>query len=268
MKTLGRSAAVLGLCWILSGCQETLYSGLSEPEANLMRQTLMQRGIDASKRVGDDGKHALEIDRADVTRALQVLQAAGLPRNKFASTIEVLKTDALVASPAEDRARLSYALSQELASTLSAIDGVVTARVHLVLPDRPALAISKSAAPSASVFIKHRPGYNLQASVMSVRQLVARSVEGLAPEQVSVVMWPAEREEALPEGVPQRAAPAQPWLQPLLLVLAAAAGLLGGLWLQGRHLPVPAGASPASGPPPSWWARLQRLRSLPSKRVA
>lgn len=181
---------VLGL--LLAGCQETLYSGLDEAEANRMRQALLRQGIASDKRVAEDGRYKLDVARDDIGPALRALEAAGLPRHRFADPMQLIRSDALVASPAEDRARLGYALSQELAATLSTIDGVVGARVHLVLPERSPLGTAKAAPPSASVLVRHRPGHNLQALSLSIRQLVARGVEGLAPEQVSVTLVAAE----------------------------------------------------------------------------
>ncbi len=246
MNTLWRNAArrarhgvLLMVLMVLAGCQETLYSGLSESEANQMRQALLRQGIDSDKRTGDDGKLQLTVARDDIGRALRELERAGLPRHKFTSTLDVLKSDALVASPAEDRARLAYALSQELSATISGIDGVVSARVHLVMPDKPAFgALRNLTPPSASVLVKFRPGHNLQAVTLAIRQLVARSVEGLNPEHVSVVLLPsssAEAAEAAPmPPVAGMATGAGAALSPRWLLAAAAlGGVLGALamWL-------------------------------------
>jgi type III secretion protein J len=47
---------------------------------------------------------------------------------------KVFKREGFVSSPLEERARLVHAMSQEIANTINNIDGVVTARVHLVVP--------------------------------------------------------------------------------------------------------------------------------------
>lgn len=223
-----RTATVLCLAVLLVACNEPLYSGLSETEANQMRQALLRQGIDASKIKGDDGRFTVEVQRDDVGRSLRILEAVGLPRHKFASTVDVLKNDALVASPAEDRARLGYAISQELSSTISSIDGVVSARVHLVLPEKPALGIGKPAPASASVFVKHKPGYNLQGSALAIRQLVSRSVEGLLPEQVSVVLMAADAAASeIPDS--ERAVAAPQGASTATIARTLAAGLILGL---------------------------------------
>ncbi len=229
--TAGLRLALLVAAIGLSGCQESLYSGLSESEANQMRQALLQKGISADRTLGEDGRHVLRVDRDDVGAALRTLEAAGLPRQRFASTMDVLKTDALVASPAEDRARLGYALSQELAATIASIDGVISARVHLVMPERAVLGPGKTSPSSASVFVKHRPGFHMAQVSLSVQQLVARSVDGLSPDRVSVVMLTAE-----PTPQPTAAAVAPGWppaLVGLLALVCVLGGAVAGWWA--RH---------------------------------
>jgi type III secretion protein J len=103
----------------------------------------------------------------------------------------VFKKEGFVSSPTEERARLVYGLSQELAHTITAIDGVVDARVHLALPQNQPLADSQTP-PSASVFIKYQSGANIDAQVGKVKALVVNSVEGLKIDNVSVETFPAQ----------------------------------------------------------------------------
>jgi len=259
MPRLAAAAALLAAALVLGGCQEALYSGLAEQEANQMRQVLLQQGIDASRTVAEDGRFTLSVEKDEIGRALHALEAAGLPSQKYPRTIDVLKTDALVASPAEDRARLGYALSQELSATIAGIDGVVSARVHLALPERPLIGSAKTNAASASVLVRHRPGYNMQSTSLAIRQLVARSVEGLTPEQVSVVLIasdPVAAATALPLADATGA-----WHSSFALIVGVALGAcltwLGVALADGRR----------PGPSTPLKARLQALRMLLMQRL-
>ena len=168
-------------------CTEVLYTGLSETEVNRMRAALMQHGIEANKLDIGKERWSLEVPRESVGPALQVLEAAGLPAHKYGNTIESMRSDALVPSAGEDRARLAHGLSQELAQTIGSIDGVVQARVHLSMPEKATPGQRTTHPPSASVFVRHRPGHNLAAMNVAIKLLVARSVEGMTPERVSVI---------------------------------------------------------------------------------
>ena len=92
-----------------------------------------------------------------------------------------------------------YALSQELARTVSDIDGVFSARVHLVLPENDPLR-QQLIPSSASVFIRHASTAPLSELVPQVKMLVANGVAGLSYDKVSVVLVPVavrERTAAL-----------------------------------------------------------------------
>ncbi|WP_246799198.1 hypothetical protein [Rhizobium leguminosarum] len=130
------AGAVVVLCaLVLSGCQEDLYTNLAEREANSMVATLQRSGIPASRLLQQDGRMKVVVDHDRFAEAVTVLDDAGLPNQAFASIGEVFKREGLVASPTQDRAGMLYALSEELSRTISEIDGVLSARIHIVLPD-------------------------------------------------------------------------------------------------------------------------------------
>src|SRR5262249_26281812 len=87
----------------------------------------------------------------------------------------------------EERVRYIYALGEDVAQTLSHVDGVVTARVHIVLPDAPQTG-QQIKPSSAAVFIKHQPGVDLDFFVPQIRRLVSSSIEGLQDNAVTVVL--------------------------------------------------------------------------------
>lgn len=177
---------------VLSGCgQETLYSRLDEREANEMLAVLLSNGIDARK-VGLGESLEIQTARRDLPKSIELLSEQGYPRQTFQSLGDVFKREGFVSSPLEERARLLYALSQELSKTLSTIDGVVTARVHLAIPEQRVLS-DKIKPSSASVFIKYKPGSAVAEQAALIKALVVNSIEGLPYDNVTVTFFPASR---------------------------------------------------------------------------
>jgi type III secretion protein J len=196
--------AVLGLMLCaLAGCQTELYSKLDEREANDMIALLHKYGVAAERSFAKDGTSQISVEERQLPQAIELLKANGLPRRTFTNMGEVFKSSGLISSPTEERARFIYALSEELSRTISDIDGVLSARIHVVLPKNDLLR--QDATPSsASVFIRHDARAPLKSLLPHVKMLVANSIEGLSYEKVSVVLVPVERpaiEAAAPRTV-------------------------------------------------------------------
>lgn len=185
----------------LAGCKEEVYSHLSERDVNAMMLTLLKSGVSADKRVGADNTFSLTVDDSQIAVAIEVLAANGQPQEAYASMKDIFSGNAMVATPTEERVRYLYGMEQSLAKTLSQIDGVLVARVHVVVPANDPLAVTQKPA-STSVFIKHRADMNMQTIVPAVKDLVVRSVEGLTPENVSVTLFPSMVTSAVPAQVP------------------------------------------------------------------
>ncbi len=182
--------AVLLLVLLLTGCgYETLYEDLDERQANEMLALLLGEGL-AARKDGGSGRWQLQTRRRDVPAAIGLLSAEGYPRERFDSLGDVFRKEGFVSSPLEERARLLHALSQELSRTMSAIDGVIAARVHLAIPERSVIGAATSPS-SASIFIKHRPGADVAAQAASLKALAVNSIEGLRYDNVTVTFFAA-----------------------------------------------------------------------------
>lgn len=176
---------LLALLALLAGCKDAVYTKASEQSANEVLSALLEAGVDAEKVAADEKSFDVEVSRRDLARALAVLRMQGLPRARTESLGDLFKKDGLVSTPAEERVRYIYGVSQELERTLQYIDGVVQGRVHIVIPANDPLSDVKKPS-SASVFVKYRPPADPAALGPLVRSLVMRGIEGLDAEHVSV----------------------------------------------------------------------------------
>ena len=80
------------------------------------------------------------------------------------------------------------ALAQDLARTISMVDGVVDARVHVVLPENDPFA--RNAMPSsAAVAIRSRWDADITEIGASVKGLVKNAIEGLQYEKIMVTIF-------------------------------------------------------------------------------
>jgi type III secretion protein J len=176
---------------LLGACKTELNRGLSENEANDEVAILLRAGIPASREVADKaGTMTVYVDQNRFADAVGTLQQHGYPKPRFASIGSVFAGNGLVSSPMDERARMIFALSQELSHTISEIDGVLTARVQIVLPENDPLRLD-STPSSASVFIRYDPATPIDGLVGQIKMLVANGVAGLAYDKVSVVTVPA-----------------------------------------------------------------------------
>ncbi|MGI9498695.1 MAG: type III secretion system inner membrane ring lipoprotein SctJ [Geminicoccaceae bacterium] len=178
-----------GLCLLLAACKVELHSGLDERDANEILAILMKNGIAASRSAAKDKTLTVMVEEESFAEAVDILQAHSLPREKFNDLCSVFTGEGMISSPIEDRARLICALGQELSRTISEIDGVMSARVHVVLPEND-LGRSTAKPSSASVFIRHHEDAPLDKLSPQIKMLVANGIEGLVYDKVSVAMVP------------------------------------------------------------------------------
>ena len=188
-------ALVLLAALPLSACDTELYNNLDQRQANEMVATLQQRGIPAQRVAVKGGQYTVVVDKDRFAESITILKDAGLPRQEFQTMGQVFKKDGLVSSPTQERAQMIFALSQELSRTVSEIDGVLSARVHLVLPENDPLR-QQLVPSSASVFIRHRSNAPVGNLVPQVKMLVANGVAGLSYDKVSVVLVPVDSQKA------------------------------------------------------------------------
>ncbi|NHZ41563.1 EscJ/YscJ/HrcJ family type III secretion inner membrane ring protein [Massilia sp. CCM 8693] len=250
MKPL-RPLLPLLLCALLAGCgnRANLQVGLNDADANEIVTLLNRYGIEAEKVTTKEGV-TLTLDADDIARATTAMQAAGLPRRALSDLGKIFKKDSMISTPLEERARYIHGLSAELESTLQQFDNVISARVHVVLPER--IAPGEPIQPSsAAVFVKYHGTVDEDLLLPRIRQLVASSIPGLSGEggraKVSVVMAPTTAYTApdieWTDVGPFRVQPGSAralGMTLLGLALAVALALAGLLFALGRYHPATA----------------------------
>ena len=176
--------------FLFAGCDKdaTLHSGLEERQANLVMAALLDAGITCHKEPGAEGTWNVLCTETKFAEAVNLLERQGLPRRAHQGIGEVFKKTGMISSPSEERIRFMDALAQDLSKTISMIDGVVDARVHVVLPENDPFA--RNAMPSsAAVAIRSRWDADISDLVPSVKGLVKNAIEGLAYDKIQVTIF-------------------------------------------------------------------------------
>lgn len=185
--TIGIAGAVM----LLTGCKEetTLHSQLEERQANLVMAALLDAGISCRKTEGEENHWNVLIHDSDFARAVNLLEKRGLPRRNYQGISESFKKSGMVSSPSEERIRFMDALAQDISRTIAtSIDGVIDARVHIVLPENDPFA--KNALPSsAAVAIRSRWDTDIESMIPQIKSLVRNAIEGLQYDKITVTVF-------------------------------------------------------------------------------
>ncbi|CAM3812200.1 type III secretion system inner membrane ring lipoprotein SctJ [Vibrio aquimaris] len=170
----------------VTGCKEEMYSNLSESEANQMLALLLSEGIDAEKQSINGKSITLKVEGSQFSSAVELLKQNGYPKQEFATVEQLFPQDGLVSTPTQEKARFEYAISQSLAKTLNQIDGVISARVHLMIPAETRMKTKQPS--SAAVFVKHSQEAEISQLTPQIKSLVQSSIEGLDYNNVKVIL--------------------------------------------------------------------------------
>jgi flagellar M-ring protein FliF len=160
----------------------TLFTDLSLEDSSSIIKDLERQGVPYELR--NEGSSIL-VPKDKVTRLRMKLAEGGLPKGGGVGYEIFDKSDALGTTSFVQNINHLRALEGELSRTISSIDRIQAARVHLVLPERP-LFSRETPEPSASIVVRVRGALEPQ-QIRAIRHLVASSVSGLKPQRVSIV---------------------------------------------------------------------------------
>jgi type III secretion protein J len=235
------------LCALLAGCTIPVATDLDEAAANKVVAALGRNGVAADKqRDGEhEGRFSVDVGRGDASFALAVMAREELPPRTAPGWAEALGQGSFIPSRADERAKLLMAIAGELQRSLLGIDDVISARVHLAVPERDALeADGPPAPPTASVLLKYGNAVP-PLSTLDIQRLVAGAVPGLDPTKVVVVTKavaePVDRKgtELVRLGPLTTTRSSLPYLRWMIACVATLnacmVALLFALWLRGRR---------------------------------
>jgi flagellar M-ring protein FliF len=134
--------------------------------------------------IGGNG-NAIMVPAKDVYRIRLDLASQGLPRGN--KGFEIFEQSKFGATEFQNKVNLVQALQGELARTIEQLSEVEKARVHIVLSEDSLYKKNEKPA-TASIMLKLRTGAQLsKEQIKGIVNLVAHSIQGLKPENITVV---------------------------------------------------------------------------------
>lgn len=178
------AAALFSLVLRIGGEEKSLlFAGVEMREAAEITQRLEQADIPYELR--GDGS-SIFVARSRVPEARMMLSAEGLPSRGSIGYEIFDQPDALGQTQFQQNINRLRALEGELARTIASLDGIASARVHLVLPERQ-LFQRETEQPSASIVLGLRRDQLTPGQVRAIRNLVASATPGLATNRITIV---------------------------------------------------------------------------------
>ncbi|MBS42782.1 MAG: flagellar M-ring protein FliF [Nocardioides sp.] len=183
---VGSAALLLGgfmvFQWASAPAYSPLFSHLSSSDAAAVIEELDASGTPYEI---TDGGGTIMVPRDAVYQTRIELSGQGLPASSEGG-YSLLDDQGISTSEFQEQTDFKRAMEGELASTIEAIDGVNGAVVHLAMPAKDVFA-DEQQPPTASVLVQTSPGRTLTPEqVQAVVHLVASSIDGLDPDDVTV----------------------------------------------------------------------------------
>ncbi|MFO7653904.1 MAG: flagellar basal-body MS-ring/collar protein FliF [Candidatus Krumholzibacteriia bacterium] len=176
------SMTVFGL-WLGREEQAVLFANLGPADASAALEELAK--LDVPARLANGGTTVM-VPASRVHRLRVDLAARGIPA---ASTVgfEIFDGQQYGLTEFLQNVNFKRALEGELTKSIETLQGIESARVHLVLP-KPSIFRREESAATASVVLRlERMARPSESQIAGIRSLVAGSVEALTPEHVTVI---------------------------------------------------------------------------------
>lgn len=174
------SIAVL-VVWANKPVYKTLYADMAEEDLKEVSENLRQKSIEYKI-----NGSAIEVLPDQVYDTRIMLASEGLPKTRNTG-FELFDESKFGMTEFMQNVNYQRALQGELANTISAMNEVAEAKVHISIP-KERLFVQEEDTAKASVVLKLIPGARLTPDqIKSVSHLVSAAVKGLTPQNVQIV---------------------------------------------------------------------------------
>jgi len=173
----------------------TLYMSISEPLYRPLDYQINQKNMSAIVDTLEKAKIKYRLDErnglilvpaGDIELARLKLSAAGVPKDDGFNYSFLNEQNSFSNSQFLENARYLRALENELSKTISSIEGVSGARVHIAIPRNNVFADENNKV-TASVVLNVSPGFaSNKEKIRSIIQIIADSVPGLDPRDIAI----------------------------------------------------------------------------------
>ncbi|MBP6218414.1 MAG: flagellar M-ring protein FliF [Oligoflexales bacterium] len=162
--------------------RQYLYTDLSPEDVSSISSVLKKNEI--QDYIID--KTGIQVPKSDIDRLRLILSQEGLP-NKGLVGWEKFDESDFSRTEFEQEIHKLRAIQGELSRTISSIEGIKTARVHIVMPKN-SLFIREQKQPTAAIYLSTKQGFHIdKKQIRGIQHLVSRSVEGLEPKGITIL---------------------------------------------------------------------------------
>jgi flagellar M-ring protein FliF len=181
LSVVGLTGAVFFLRWVSAPTYGVLLAGLDAKDAAAVTAKL---GTDGVPYKLEGGGSTVLVPQSVLDKERIAVAAAGLPAGSTQDGWAAFDKQGLTSSSFQQQVAYQRALEATLGGTLTQIDGVRSAEVHLALPEK--RLFSENQEPARASVLVQTSGALDESQVDAMTHLVASSVPSLSPKDVSI----------------------------------------------------------------------------------
>ncbi len=181
--------AIVGLSIVTSLANQVnyavLFSGMTSSDAGDVYNKLQELGVD----VKAEGDGTILVPKEQVNQLTYQLNAEGYPKSGLNFDFYTQNATSFGMTDQDKRLYLQFQLEQNISQTINQMEKIKSSTVMITLPQKSSYVLSgqNNAKATASVVLDLRDGQTLTANdAATIRAVVSKSVENLAPEDITI----------------------------------------------------------------------------------